>query len=127
MPFVQVHALEGASTEQKRRLAEGITDALCAAYGIGREIVTIYITEVPLAGYAHAGVVGAAAEVKRPFIQVHALVRPIERRRDVVRRLTDATAAALDISPDVPAVYILETPKTHIAHGGVLASDQGRG
>jgi 4-oxalocrotonate tautomerase len=61
MPFVHVFALAGASDEQKERLVAGVTDAICRAYAIGPDIVTLYLNEIPLSNYGHGGRVGAAA------------------------------------------------------------------
>jgi len=127
MPFVHVLSPAGASSAQKRRLIAGITDALCEAYDITPDIVTIYVAGVAPEDYGHGGRQGGEAGLCRPFVQVHALARPIEKRRLCVQKLTDAVAAALDLPPSVPAVYLFDSPSDHIAHGGILACDEAGG
>lgn len=127
MPFLNVFILEGATPAQKQAMAEGVTRALCAAYDVGPEIVTLYVVEIPLHDYAHAGNLGEAAPLRRPFVQVHALPRPTERRRELVRGITEAMASALDLAPDLPAVYVFDSAADHVAHGGVLASEAREG
>jgi 4-oxalocrotonate tautomerase len=56
MPMVQVTMLEGRTAEQKRRLAQRITDALVEDAGARREAVVVAFHEVSRENYASAGV-----------------------------------------------------------------------
>jgi 4-oxalocrotonate tautomerase len=56
MPMVQVTLLQGRSAEQKRKLAQRITDALVEEAGAARESVMIAFHEVTKESYASAGV-----------------------------------------------------------------------
>ena len=55
MPMVQITMLEGRTVEQKRKLAERITDALEEA-GAPREAIAIAFQEVSKENYALGGV-----------------------------------------------------------------------
>ncbi len=56
MPMIQVTMLEGRSAEQKRRLAQRLTDAMVEEAGAKREAITIAFVEVPRENYATGGV-----------------------------------------------------------------------
>ncbi len=56
MPQVQITLLEGRTLEQKRRVAQRITDALVEDAGATREAITISFVEVSKESYASAGV-----------------------------------------------------------------------
>jgi len=56
MPLVQITMLSGRTTEQKRKLAERITDALVEEAGGRREAVVIAFQEVSRESYASGGV-----------------------------------------------------------------------
>jgi 4-oxalocrotonate tautomerase len=55
MPVVQITLLEGRSTEQKRKLAARVTDALVEECGAARDAVIITMIEVSKGDYAHGG------------------------------------------------------------------------
>jgi 4-oxalocrotonate tautomerase len=55
MPMVQITMLEGRTIEQKRRLAERITDALVEEAGARREGVVVAFHEVSRENYASSG------------------------------------------------------------------------
>ncbi len=59
MPMIQVTMLEGRSAEQKRRLAQRLTDAMVEEAGAKRETITIAFVEVPRESYATGGVLMA--------------------------------------------------------------------
>ncbi|MDP6786951.1 MAG: tautomerase family protein, partial [Rhodospirillales bacterium] len=63
MPIIHVYAFE-RSLEQKREIAQGITEVTCKAYDVPPEIVTVYIFDVPKENAAHAGVLASEAEGK---------------------------------------------------------------
>ncbi len=58
-----------------------------------------------------------------PVIYVYSFERPVEKKREIVKSITDATCAAYDVPPETVTVYIFDMPKENAAHGGVLVSD----
>lgn len=56
MPMVQITMLEGRTAEQKRKLAQRITDALVEEAGTKREGIMIAFHEVSRESYASGGV-----------------------------------------------------------------------
>jgi 4-oxalocrotonate tautomerase len=56
MPQVQITMLEGRTLEQKRRVAQRITEVLVEDAGASREAINISFVEVPKENYASAGV-----------------------------------------------------------------------
>ena len=56
MPMVQITMLEGRTAEQKRKLAQRITDALVEEGGTKREGIMIAFHEVSKESYASGGV-----------------------------------------------------------------------
>lgn len=59
MPMVQITMLAGRSAEQKRKLAQRITDALVEEAGTKREAIMIAFHEVSKESYASGGVLMA--------------------------------------------------------------------
>ena len=59
MPMVQITMLEGRTAEQKRKLAQRITDALVEEAGTKREGIMIAFHEVSKESYASGGVLMA--------------------------------------------------------------------
>lgn len=63
MPIIEMHLMTGRSLEQKRSVAEAVTDAVTRALGVKRDSVRILITEHGLEDFSVAGTtVGARAE-----------------------------------------------------------------
>lgn len=58
-----------------------------------------------------------------PNVYVYAFERPVEKKRELVKNITEATCKAYDVSPDSVIVYIFDVPKENAAHAGVLISD----
>jgi 4-oxalocrotonate tautomerase len=56
MPLVQITLLTGRTTEQKRKLAQRITDAMVEEAGARREAVVVAFHEVTQESYASGGV-----------------------------------------------------------------------
>ncbi len=56
MPHVQITLLKGRTTEQKRRMAERISDALAEEGKTAREGVTVTFIDVEADSYARGGV-----------------------------------------------------------------------
>jgi 4-oxalocrotonate tautomerase len=50
--------------------------------------------------------------------------RTMEQKRKLVRLVTEAVVAALDVKPEEVQIKILEGEKHNYARGGVLRSDQ---
>jgi 4-oxalocrotonate tautomerase len=59
MPFIQVYAYAGRTEDQKRKLVQGITQAVCDAYDVPPEHVSIYLHDMARGDTAHAGVLGS--------------------------------------------------------------------
>ena len=55
MPMVQITMLQGRTAEQKRKIAQRVTDALVEEAGARREAITIAFHEVPKESYASGG------------------------------------------------------------------------
>jgi 4-oxalocrotonate tautomerase len=58
-----------------------------------------------------------------PVIYVYAFERPIEKKREMVKGLTEVTCKAYDVPPETVTVYLFDVPKENAAHGGVLVAD----
>jgi 4-oxalocrotonate tautomerase len=56
MPLVQITMLSGRTTEQKRKLAQRITDVIVEEAGASRDAVIIAFHEVSKESYASGGV-----------------------------------------------------------------------
>lgn len=56
MPIVQVSLLEGRTTEQKRKLAARITDAMVEEAGARKEAIVVTFVDLPRDSYASGGV-----------------------------------------------------------------------
>lgn len=56
MPHIQVTLLKGRSTEQKRKIAERITDAIAEEAGTAREGVVVTFIDVDRDSYSRGGV-----------------------------------------------------------------------
>ena len=59
MPLVQITMLSGRTVEQKRKLAERITDAMVEEAGARREAIVVAFHEVSKESYASGGVLMA--------------------------------------------------------------------
>jgi 4-oxalocrotonate tautomerase len=59
MPLVQVTMLEGRTADQKRKLAQRITDVMVEEAGARREAVVVAFHEVSKESYASGGVLMA--------------------------------------------------------------------
>ena len=59
MPMVQVTMLQGRTVEQKRKLAQRITDAMVEEIGARREAIVVAFNEVSRENYASGGVLMA--------------------------------------------------------------------
>jgi len=55
MPHIQVTMLKGRTTEQKRKLAKRLTDAMVEEAGAARDAVTVAIVEVEKEDFARGG------------------------------------------------------------------------
>lgn len=55
MPIVQIHLLEGRSTDKKRAMAQKVTDAIVEAIGCPADAVKIIISDMARHDYAEAG------------------------------------------------------------------------
>ena len=64
MPLVQVTMLEGRTTDQKRKIAQRITDTMVEEGGARREAIIIAFLEVSKESYASGGVLMADKQPK---------------------------------------------------------------
>ena len=46
-----------------------------------------------------------------PVIHVYGFERPTDKKREIVKGITDATCKAYDVSPDIVTVYLFDVPK----------------
>ncbi|MDI3469829.1 MAG: hypothetical protein OJF62_001892 [Pseudolabrys sp.] len=56
MPLIQITIVEGRTPEQKKALAEKVTDAVQESIGAPRQAIRIAIYEIPTAHWFIAGV-----------------------------------------------------------------------
>ena len=56
MPLVQITMLQGRTTDQKRKIAQRITDAMMEEAGARREAIVVAFHEVSRESYASGGV-----------------------------------------------------------------------
>lgn len=59
MPLVQITMLQGRTADQKRKLAQRVTDAMVEEAGTRREAVVVTFIEVSKESYASGGVLMA--------------------------------------------------------------------
>ena len=59
-----------------------------------------------------------------PEIHVYAFERSIEKKREIVKGITEATCKAYGVSPEIVTVYIFDVPKENAGHAGVLEADR---
>ena len=59
MPLVQVTMLSGRSADQKRKLAQRLTDVMVEEAGARREAIVVTFVEVSTESYASGGVLMA--------------------------------------------------------------------
>jgi phenylpyruvate tautomerase PptA (4-oxalocrotonate tautomerase family) len=124
MPFIVIFGM--GSPAVKKRLVAGVTAAVANAYECPSDIVSVYFVSIAEGDYGHAGIYGSAAPVKRPFVQVHALPRSLEKKRKLVKEVAEAVAAGYGIPILIVPVYIYDCAPHDISHGGVLFCDEGQ-
>lgn len=56
MPVVQIHLIEGRSVDQKRALAQKVTQAVCESVNVPPQAVHVILTDMKREDYADAGV-----------------------------------------------------------------------
>jgi len=87
MPFLDVLAHE-ALLDDPAGLSAGLTEALASAWGIRKDIVTVFLTPVGPAHHAHAGRTAVDAAGRRVFVKLHGFPRGPEEKRAAARALT---------------------------------------
>ena len=55
LPFAQLFLIEGRSEEQKRAVIENVTQALEEAVGAARQVIRVWVQEVPKTNWGIAG------------------------------------------------------------------------
>jgi 4-oxalocrotonate tautomerase len=58
-----------------------------------------------------------------PNVYIYAFERPIEKKRQIVKSITEATCKAYNVPPETVCIYIFDVPKENAAHGGILVAD----
>ena len=59
-----------------------------------------------------------------PVVYVYGFERPIEKKREIVKGITEATCKAYDVPPEIVTVYLFDVPRENAGHGGILESDR---
>ena len=59
MPLIQVTMLQGRTADQKRKIAQRITDAMVEEAGAGRDAIVVTFVELSKESYASGGVLMA--------------------------------------------------------------------
>ncbi len=55
MPIVQVHMIEGRTTEHREKIAKAFTDTLVQVLGVPKEAVWIEFIDMPKTHFAESG------------------------------------------------------------------------
>ncbi|MGB0747661.1 MAG: tautomerase family protein [Magnetospiraceae bacterium] len=55
MPIIEMHLMEGRTVEQKRKMAEAVTQAVVESLGVSPQTVRILITQHDAEGFFVAG------------------------------------------------------------------------
>ena len=121
MPFIEITGV-AHEEEQRRRLSARLTESLAGAFGVSRDIVTIYFVPVAPGEYAHAGVLAPPGEI-RSFLKVHAFRRDVALRRRAAQAMTEAFVEVTKADPKNVAIYFFDRDPQEVAHGGILACD----
>jgi len=122
MPYLEVFDY-AADPAQRQAATRGITRALCQAYEIPSEIVTLYFHNIDASNYGHDSAFGVEAQAKRFFIKLHAYPRSDQFKREAAAAVTRAAAEAYAVSEQRIAIYFFERPQSEVAHAGRLACD----
>lgn len=122
MPFIEFLA-PPKEKPVRDAVARIVTDALCAAFNVGPQAMTIYFIDVPASHYAHAGEM-SGADAQRVFVKVHAYRRDAEARRDAAARLTAPLAEALGVPSSAIIIYFFDRDLDEVSHAGHLACDK---
>ncbi len=125
MPFVELLA-PPVDDATRQHVATAVTQAVCDAFAVGPEIVTIYVLPVAPSCYAHAGRL-AAAGPQCVFVKVHAYRRTADARRRLAAAMTAPLARLFGIPDAAVVLYFLDRAKDEVAHDGVLACDLDEG
>lgn len=59
-----------------------------------------------------------------PNVTIEIFPRPLEVRRQLVERMTDAISETLEIDPERIRILVVETERDHVSRGGKLASER---
>lgn len=65
MPIIEMHLLEGRSSDTKAKVAAAITEAAATSLGVSPETVRILITEHKKDEFYVAGIAGRASDRKQ--------------------------------------------------------------
>ncbi len=62
MPIAHIHILEGRDAEQKQKLIEGVTNAMCHTLHADRSKIKVLLHEVPKENWGSAGMTKRSEE-----------------------------------------------------------------
>jgi phenylpyruvate tautomerase PptA (4-oxalocrotonate tautomerase family) len=121
MPLLELSAFDPVY-RRRADLSPALTEALSKAYGIGKEIITVYYFRIDRQEYAHAGAIPPAAADQRLFIKLHAFRRDRAKRQAAAEALTEAVVGITGIERESVIIYFFDREPDEVAHGGTLAS-----
>ena len=121
MPFLEILA-PPVPDDTRQRIAAAATAAVCGAFAVPPETVTLYFLDVVGGAYAHAGRVGGST-APRIFVKLHAYRRDVAARRRAAAALAAPLAALYGQPAETVIVYFFDRAPDEVSHGGILSSD----
>jgi len=56
MPYVEVHMIEGRTSEQREKIAKAFTQTLVEVLGVSKDVVWIEFVDMPKSHFATSGI-----------------------------------------------------------------------
>ena len=120
MPFVELLA-PPVDDATRQHVATAVTQAVCDAFALEPEVVTVYFLPIAPSCYAHAGHLGAGPQAV--FVKLHAYRRTAETRRRLAGAVTPPLARLYGVPDAAVVIYFLDRAKDEVAYDGMLSSD----
>lgn len=120
MPFLEVFDFE-ATPAVRKEVTERATAALCEAFEVGPETVSLYFFAIAPEAYGHAGKFSQNTDSKRIFVKIHAYGRSRASRSAAAEKVTRALATAYGTTAKAIVIYFFERTTSEVSHAGVLA------
>lgn len=120
MPFLEIFDFD-AQPATRKMATERATAALCEAFAVEPETVSLYFFAIAPEAYGHAGKYGDEAEAKRIFVKLHAYGRSRALRSAAAAKVTEALAAAYGTTAKAVVIYFFERDPNEVSHAGQLA------